>query len=149
VSEYPHQQLTEQIIGAAICVHRALGPGFLESIYENALVHQLRKIGLAVEQQRTVAVWYDGIKVGEHRLDIVVENRVLLELKATQGLSPVATAQVLSSLKAAGLTVGLLISFNEPVVKNGIKRIVLTQQGQPDAGEQVLCALCDSAAYYE
>ena len=126
MAEYPHRDLTERIIGAAIAVHRELGPGFLESVYENALKHEMLKAGLAVEQQNLVPVLYDGVRVGEHRLDLVVEDAVLVELKAIDDLHPIFTAQVISYLKASGLPVGLLINFNERLLKEGLKRFVRT-----------------------
>ena len=73
MADYPHLELTEKTIGAAVAVHRELGPGFLESVYENALKHELEKTGLSVEQQKTVPVYYDNVKLGEHRLDLIVE----------------------------------------------------------------------------
>ena len=127
--DLPCFQLTEQIIGAAIAVHRELGPGFLESIYENALAHELSKQGLAVEQQKSFPVHYDGQIVGQHRLDLLVENQVLVELKAVDALAPTFTAQVISSLKVTRLPVGLLINFNVPLLKKGIRRFALTRQG--------------------
>jgi len=128
VADFPHRKLTETIIGAAIAVHRELGAGFLESIYENALKHELKKLGLGVEQQKVVSVCYDGVTVGEHRLDLVVEDRVLLELKATVGITNIFIAQVISYLKATGLEVGLIINFNEKLLKRGIKRIALSER---------------------
>jgi len=128
VADFPHRKLTETIIGAAIAVHRELGAGFLESIYENALKHELKKLGLGVEQQKVVSVCYDGVTVGEHRLDLVVEDRVLLELKATAGITNIFIAQVISYLKATGLEVGLIINFNEKLLKRGIKRIALSER---------------------
>jgi GxxExxY protein len=127
---YPHVQLTEKIIGAAIAVHRELGPGFLESIYENALKHELQKMSLSIEQQKIVPVYYDNVKVGDHRLDLIVEGCVLLELKATDGINSIFVSQLVSSLKATKLEVGLIINFNESLLKNGIKRIVLSNTGE-------------------
>ena len=131
--DYPHSDITEKIIGAAIAVHRALGPGYLESIYENALKHELQKRGLRAEQQKTFPVLYDGVKVGEHRLDLMVEDAVLVELKAVDEMTELFRAQVISSLKAAQLKVGLLINFNEVILKNGIKRIILSDEGKNQA----------------
>jgi GxxExxY protein len=122
---YPEQDLTEQIIGCGIRVHRALGPGYLEAIYENAFAHGLAKEGLAFDRQRVVKVFYDGIEVGEHRIDIVVEGRVVLELKSVETLHPKHVAQIISTLRAAGVKVGLLINFNEARLVDGIKRVVL------------------------
>lgn len=131
---FPHVELTDKIIGAAIAVHRELGPGFLESIYENALKHELEKAGIGVEQQKVVPVYYDGVKVGEHRLDLIVEEKVLLELKATDGLSPLFTAQVISSLRATRLEVGLIINFNEKLLRDGIRRVVVSAMGESTVG---------------
>jgi GxxExxY protein len=131
MDDCPYRELTETIIGAAIKVHRELGPGFLERIYENALRHELAKSGLAAEQQRLVTVWYDGVNVGDHRLDLVVEGKVLLELKAVESVDSRAVAQTISSLRAAGLELGLIINFNEKLLKNGIKRISVRDQKPP------------------
>ena len=128
--QYPHHQLTEQIIGAAISVHRTLGPGFLEVIYENALKHELSKIGLSARQQQVFPVIYDGVTVGEHRVDLIVEGLILLELKAVERMTPVFVAQTISSLRAANLDIGLLINFNEKVLKDGIKRITVKNNQQ-------------------
>ncbi len=122
--KYPEKELTQRIIGCAIEVHRALGPGYLEAIYENALAHELTKQGLRFERQRVVKVYYDDVEVGEHRLDLLVENKVVLELKSVDGLAPKHTAQIISTLKAVGAKVGLLINFDEARVVDGIKRVV-------------------------
>ena len=116
---YPHSKLTEQTIGAAIEVHRALGPGYLESIYEAALFHELTLRGLKVERQRKLEVVYKGVLVGSHRADLIVNELVLVELKAVEKLMPVHSAQVISTLKTGGLDVGLLINFNEAVLTGG------------------------------
>lgn len=106
-----HGALTQQIIGAAIEVHRRLGPGFLEAIYENALLHELRKRGLRAESQVPVAVLYDGIAVGEHRLDLLVEETIVVELKAIKDLEDIHFAIVRSYLNALKLEHGLLLNF--------------------------------------
>lgn len=124
---YAHAELTEKIIGAAIHVHRELGPGFGESVYENALKHELEKRGFHVQQQAVFPIMYDGIRVGRHRTDLIVEHAVLLELKSVEELIPLFTAQVLSYLRVTGLEVGLLMNFNEKVLKNGLKRIALSE----------------------
>ncbi|HQV68898.1 MAG TPA: GxxExxY protein [Thermoflexales bacterium] len=117
-------QLTDQIIGAAIEVHRALGPGLLESAYEECLCHELFLRKLDFERQVSVPVIYKNAKLDcGYRLDTVVKKRVLLELKAVDFLSPIFEAQVLTYLRLTGLSVGLLINFNVPVLKSGIKRI--------------------------
>lgn len=128
ISEPPKElnTLTHAVIGAAIEVHRTLGPGYLESVYEEALSEELRRRALAFKRQAPFGVKYKGKDVGEGRVDLLIEERLLIELKAVDALAPVHTAQVLSYLKATGLPVGLLINFNVPVLRNGIKRIVLS-----------------------
>jgi GxxExxY protein len=125
--EYPHRALTEKIIGCAIQVHRVLGPGYVESVYELALVHELVKQGMRVHRQRVYRVTYDGVEVGEHRVDVLVDETVVLELKNVECLLPIHAAQLISALKAVGAEVGLLINFNEEKLVHGIKRVVLTK----------------------
>jgi len=127
VSDFPETELTEKIIGCAIAVHRALGPGFLDAIYEKALALEMSKQGLRVERQRIVRIYYDGTEVGEHRIDLFVNGRVVLELKCADGISEKHLAQVISTLKAVGAEVGLLINFDEARLVDGIRRVVLTQ----------------------
>ena len=115
-------RITERIIGCAYTVGNALGCGFLEKVYENALVHELRKAGLAVQQQQPITVSYDGAVVGEFAADLLVEGSVLVELKAAKALDDVHTAQCLNYLKATGLQVCLLINFGRTKVE--VKRIV-------------------------
>jgi len=106
-----HAELTERIIGAAIEVHRRLGPGFIESIYENALVIEARKRGLRLRQQQPIAIEYDGIEVGKHILDLLVEDTIIVELKAVKNLEDIHFAIVRSYLRAAGRRHGLLLNF--------------------------------------
>jgi GxxExxY protein len=106
--------LTDQILSACFKVHNTLGAGFLEKVYENGLVIELRKSGLAVEQQKPIPVFYEGIVVGDYAADLVVESRVLLELKAATALDGVFEAQLLNYLRATGIRVGLLINFGQP-----------------------------------
>lgn len=106
-----HEGLTQQIIGCVVQVHRTLGPGFLESIYRRALVIELRSGGLHVEVEREVAVYYKGEHVGTHRLDLVVNETVVLELKAISDLAAAHYDQLRSYLRASGLEVGLLVNF--------------------------------------
>lgn len=106
-----HEELTGRIIACAIEVHKALGPGFLESIYEAALVVEINRAGLKVEQQRTLPVFYREVLVGEHRLDLLVENKIVVELKAVSELEDIHFAVVRSYLKAVGLEHGLLLNF--------------------------------------
>ncbi len=119
-------RLSEQVIGAAIEVHRELGPGFLESVYEEALCCELTTRKIAFGRQVVVAVNYKGVMVGENRLDLLVDKRLIVELKAVEEIEPIHRAQVISYLRATGLFLGLLINFNVPVLKDGIRRIVLS-----------------------
>lgn len=120
------KELTEKIIGAAIEVHRGLGPGLLESAYEECLAHEMGLRGLTFERQMPLPVAYKGVNLDcGYRLDFLVEKSVVLELKATESITPIHEAQVLTYLKLGGWTVGLLINFNVPALKQGIKRIVL------------------------
>ncbi len=118
-------QLTEKIIGAAIEVHRILGPGLLESIYEEALCHELGLRDISCERQKEVDVIYKGHVIKGQRLDLLVAGEVVVELKAVAKLPDVATAQVLSYLKATGLKRALLINFSHSRLVDGIKRISL------------------------
>ena len=117
-------QMTEKIIGCAYAVSNTLGSGFLEKVYENALAHELRKTGLTVAQQHDILVRYDGVVVGEFTADLLVEERVLVELKAAKALDDIHAAQCLNYLKATGLHVCLLLNFGKPRVE--VKRIVLS-----------------------
>lgn len=120
-------QLARKVIGAAIEVHRTLGPGFLESVYEEALCVELASLGLPFTRQQTFGLNYRGHVVGQARLDLLVDGRLLVELKAVDALLPIHSAQVISYLKMTGLRLGLLINFNVPLLRNGgIKRIVLS-----------------------
>jgi len=114
--------LTEHIIGCAFAVSNGLGCGFLEKVYENALAHELRKAGLSVRQQWPIQVCYDGQVVGDYAADLLVEDCVLLELKAVKELDDVHLAQCLNYLKATGLRLCLLLNFGKPKVE--VKRIV-------------------------
>ena len=117
--------LTEQIIGAAIEVHRHTGPGLLESAYEECLCFELSELGLNFKRQVPLPVSYKGIKLDcGYKMDLVVEDSVVLELKTVDRLLPVHAAQLLTYLKLSGKPVGLLINFNEPVLKKGLKRLV-------------------------
>jgi GxxExxY protein len=116
--------LAHTVIGAAIEVHRVLGPGFLESVYEEALAVELRLRGIPFQRQAMLAVDYKGHPVGEGRLDLLVGGQLIVELKAVETLLPLHSAQLLSYLKTTGQPLGLLINFNVPVLKDGIRRIV-------------------------
>ena len=118
-------RITEKIIGAAIEVHRALGPGLLESAYEACLVFELIERGLEVEQQKPLPVVYRDVKLDcAYRLDLLVEEKVIVEIKAVDRLAPIHQAQMLSYLKLSGCKVGLLINFNVKMLKDGVRRIV-------------------------
>jgi GxxExxY protein len=117
--------LTSAIIGAAIKVHRTLGPGLLESAYGVCLAYELKKLGLHVEREKPIPVIYDEVKLEcGFRADLLVEGKVIVECKAKEKLHPVDKAQVLSHLRLLGLQVGLLINFHELLLKDGIQRIV-------------------------
>jgi len=118
-------ELTEMIIGAAIEVHRVMGPGLLESAYEECLCYELNRLGLKFKRQVQMPVPYKGLKLDcGYRLDLVVEDSVIVELKAVECLLPVHSAQLLTYLKLSGTKVGLLMNFNETALKKGLKRLV-------------------------
>ena len=124
--EREFQEITGQIIGAAIAVHRALGPGLLESTYEACLAYELMQRGLRVEKQKELPVVYSGVHLDcGYRIDLLVESVVIVELKAVDTLAPIHEAQLLSYLKLSGCKIGLLINFNVEVLKDGIRRRVL------------------------
>ncbi len=116
------EELTGKIIECAITIHKKLGPGFLESIYLAALLLELVKQGLKVETQKEIKIYYDGKEVGLHRLDLVVEKQIIVELKTIKEFDEIHLAQVISYLKATRLKVGLLLNFAKPVLK--IKRVM-------------------------
>lgn len=118
-------QITEKIIGCAIEVHKNLGPGLLESAYEECLSFELKSAGLKIERQKAVPVVYKDIKLDcGYRIDLLVDDIVIIELKSIDTLAPVHEAQVLTYMKFASKKIGLLINFNVTLLKNGIKRYV-------------------------
>jgi GxxExxY protein len=117
--------LTEKIIGCAIQVHKQLGAGLLEAIYESALCVEFDIEGIRYQRQVAIPVKYRGKVIGEHRLDLIVENAVVVELKSVERIEPIFEAQVLTYLKISGKKVGLLINFNSRLLKQGIQRFVL------------------------
>lgn len=118
-------EVSGAIVNAAMKVHSALGPGLLESAYEACLLHELRQTGLKAQAQVSLPVVYDGVKIDVgYRVDLLVEDAVIVELKAVETLLPIHQAQLLSYLKLSGKRVGLLINFNVLHLKNGIKRMV-------------------------
>lgn len=120
------EEIASKIIDAAIAVHKVLGPGLLEKVYEVCLCHELEKRNLKFERQVNVPIVYDGINFEEgYRIDILVEDQIIIELKAVENYNPVWKAQVLSYLKVTGKRLGLLINFNVPLLKDGIQRVIL------------------------
>lgn len=118
-------EISHKVIGTAISIHKSIGPGLLESAYENALAYDLRLAGLNVKQQVPMPFIYKGVKqdVG-YRIDLLVENKVIIEIKAVEQLAPVHFAQVLTYLKLSELRLGLLLNFNSKILKENIHRIV-------------------------
>lgn len=121
MGELQHRDLSGRVIEAAIKVHQSLGPGFLESVYENALCVELGRRGVGFERQKTVALFYEDVQVGEHRLDLLVEGVLLVELKAVRELESVFFAIGRSQMKAAGIHDGLILNFG--VMPLAIKRV--------------------------
>lgn len=118
-------EISKIIIGAAIEVHKQLGPGLLESTYETCLAYELKEKGLDLKQQLALPVVYKGIKLDAgYRIDLLVENKVVVEVKAVEGLAEIHSAQLLTYLKLKEIKLGLLINFNTPKLVNGIKRMV-------------------------
>jgi len=118
--------IAKAIVDAAYTVHSALGPGLLENVYEVCFCHELAKRGLSCRRQVVVPIVYDGIAFDEGlRLDVLVEERIICELKAVEVMHPVSTAQLLTQLKLTRKRLGFLINFNVPLIKQGIKRVVL------------------------
>ena len=125
-----HSELTGAIIGAAIAVHRELGPGKLESVYERALAIELRARGVPFRAQVPVPMLYRGESVGDFFADLIVDRKVIVELKAVDALRSVHRAQVLSYLRATELELGLLINFNVRVLKDGVRRLIHSRVGE-------------------
>jgi GxxExxY protein len=115
--EYPHADQTSRVIGAAIEVHRALGPGFLEAVYEEALALELENRKIPYERQRIVRVRYRGATVGVHRIDLITDGKIVVELKAVKAIEDIHLAVTLSYLKATSLPVGLIINFAEATLR--------------------------------
>ena len=118
------ENLAYRTIGAAIEVHRHLGPGFLESIYQKAMEHELTLSGIPFERQKKITVPYKDVEIEGQQLDLLVGGRVVIELKAVESFAPIHEAQLISYLKATGLRLGLLINFRVTILKDGLKRIV-------------------------
>ena len=124
------ERTIHQVIGSAITVHRTLGPGFLESIYRQALCIELEQRGLAYRREQLIHVTYRGVPLSGQRLDLVVDDRIVVELKAVSRIEDIHRAQVISYLRTTGMRAGLLINFRVRVLKDGLQRIVLSQSAQ-------------------
>ena len=132
-------ETARQILDAAFPVHSNLGPGLLESVYEVVLAYELKKRGLTAERQKPMPIVYDNIRFDEaFRSDLVVNGRVIAELKSVEALLPVHAKQLLTQLRLSGLKLGLLINFGEAHLKNGIKRVI---NGHLDAENPLECSL--------
>ncbi len=145
IDEGLHRELTAKIVDAAIEVHRVLGSGYVESVYETAFAHELDLRGIRYERQKTIQIPYKGIQAGEHRLDLLIEGVVVVELKAIKELADIDLARMISYLKATNLEVGLFLNFAKPRMKDGIRRVA---RSQPANLREFLCVLCVSAVYF-
>jgi len=124
--DYPEKELTERIIGSAIEVHKQLGPGLLESVYQACLAREFSIRGIPFEQEKSIPIQYKGLQLEcGYRLDFLVDGKVIVELKALDELTDSHKAQILTYLRVTGCKVGLLINFNAAMLKDGIKRLVL------------------------
>ncbi len=123
IHEKLYEDLTERIIKLSIEAHKTLGPGFMESVYENALIYEMKKEGLKFEEQKIITIPYKETVIGEHRLDVVVEDKIIVELKAVKNFEDIHMAQIISYMKASGKRVGLLLNFGKKRLE--IKRVVL------------------------
>ena len=122
------EEIAKIIVNSAFKVHKELGPGLLERVYEVCLAYEINKAGLSVQSQIDVPIVYDGVTLKEKlRLDLIVENTVIVEVKAVEIVNPVWQAQIISHLKLTNNQLGFLINFNVPLIKNGIKRFINTR----------------------
>ncbi len=118
-------EISKLVFDSALSVHKSLGPGLLESAYEECLVYELKKYDITVEKQKPLPLVYEEVKLDiGYRVDIMIENKVIIEIKSVEALNDIHKAQVLTYLKLSGCKLGMLINFNVPLIKNGIKRIV-------------------------
>ena len=124
-NDFPLKDITETIISCAMEVHSTIGPGLLESIYEEALAHEFNLRQVHCERQKAISLKYKGKDIGNHRIDFLIENAVVLELKAVETMHRIYEAKVLTYLRALEIKVGLLINFNVVRLKEGIKRLIL------------------------
>jgi GxxExxY protein len=120
--------VSARIIGCAIEVHRRLGPGLLESVYESALCIELKTNSIPFKQQVGIPLYYRGELISEHRPDLIADDRVVVEIKSVERLAPIHVAQMLTYLRVTSLRVGLILNFNTETMKNGIRRVVLNAQ---------------------
>ena len=124
--KYPHSRLTYEIIGAAMEVHRALGPGMLESTYSRCLEFELKSRGLTIEREKPIPIAYKSLSIeNAFRADLVVDGKVLIELKVVDDLAPIHIAQTLNNLRLSGLQIGLVINFRTTNLRDGIKRLIV------------------------
>ena len=124
-NEFPLKEITEKVISCSIEVHSTLGPGLLENVYGEALGHEFTLRGISHERQKEINLKYKGKDIGRHRIDFLVENEVIVELKAVEGMNKIYEAQLLTYLRAMGKRVGLLINFNVQRLRDGIKRLII------------------------
>jgi GxxExxY protein len=122
-NKYIHSELTNKIIGLAIKVHKTLGPGFAEKLYEKALIHELLKHKIEYVTQKEIKIRYDGISLGSQRIDLLIENKVIVEIKVVSEINEVNIAQVVSYLKATSIKLGLLLNFAKNKLE--IKRVII------------------------
>ena len=125
LNEYPLKDITEKIISCAIEVHSSLGPGLFENLYEEAIEHEFLLRGIEYKRQKELEIKYKGNSIGNYRLDYLIENKVIVELKCVEAIKSIHITQVLTYLKAENLRVGLLINFKVDRLKDGIKRIII------------------------
>jgi GxxExxY protein len=130
-----HEEITERIITCAIQVHRHLGPGLAEQTYQRALAVELRHAGIAFAREPRLPVHYRGVTIGHYRPDFIVDERVIVEIKAIDRHDPAFAAQVLSYLRLSALEVGLLLNFNRATMREGVKRLVLTVAATKSSGQ--------------
>ena len=124
-NEFPLKEIMGKVISCAIEVHSTLGPGLLGNVYEEALGHEFTLRGIVYERQKEINLQYKGKEIGRHRIDFLVEDEVIVELKAVEGMNKIYEAQLLTYLRAKGKRVGLLINFNVARLKDGIKRLII------------------------
>ena len=123
--EFPLKEITKRIISCAIEVHSFLGPGLLENVYEEALSHEFKLRNIAYERQKEISLKYKGKDIGKHRIDYLIEDEVIVEIKAVETMNKIYEAQLLTYLKAMNKRIGLLINFNVERLKDGIKRLII------------------------